>query len=175
MKHFLVLLAIGMLLLTGCSSSVQTDDIRIATQTNPKVNMSGYKTYAWVGSAAVLRDPSGKWEPPEFDADTEIKFLIDRELRSLGLSENVTVPDVVAAFAVGVDTEALDLKIDPETEMEVAENVPSGALLVVLVDPVSGYVVWAGAATAELMETPDTEMAKARLDYVVTEMFKDLK
>jgi hypothetical protein len=90
------------------------------------------------------------------------------------MSESASNPDLVAAFAVGVDTEALKLKIDPKTKMEVAEDVPAGGLLVVLVDSNTGYLVWAGIATAELMEKPDTKTAKARLDYAVTKMLKEM-
>jgi hypothetical protein len=172
MKNVTLLLIVGMLL-TGCTS-VPTKDIQIETQANPKVNFGGYKTYTWLGSAAILRDPSGQWEPPSFDADMEIKYLIDRELRKRGMSQSTVNPDLVAAFAIGVDTEALKLEFDPEMDMEVAENVPTGGLLIVFIDPSTGYVIWAGAATAELLEEPDIEVAKGRLDYVVTKMFKDL-
>ncbi|MHC4771750.1 MAG: hypothetical protein ACYS8O_08140, partial [Planctomycetota bacterium] len=60
------------------------------------------------------------------------------------------------------------------TEMEVLEDVPAGGLIVVFIDSSTGFVTWAGAATAELLEEPDTDTAKARLDYVVTRMFKEL-
>ena len=173
MKQGILLLTVGMMLLAGCSS-VPTKDIQIETQANPKVNFSGYTTYAWLGSAAILRDPSGHWEPPTFDADTEIKHLIDRELRKRDMSETTENPDVLVTFAVGVDMEAQEVKIDPKTKMEVLEDVPAGGLLVIFIDPSSGYVTWAGIATAKLMEKPDTEMAKARLDYVVTKMLKDM-
>ena len=63
---------------------------------------------------------------------------------------------------------------DIGTEMEILEDVSAGGLIVVFIDPSTGFVTWAGAATAELMEEPDTETAKARLDYVVTKMFKEL-
>ena len=173
MKKGILLLTVGMMLLAGCSS-VPTKDIQIETQANPKTNFDGYTTYSWLGSAAILRDPSGQWEPPAFDADTEIRHLIDRELRKRGMLETTDNPDMIVTFAVGVDMKAQQIKVDPKTEMEVLENVPAGGLMVVFIDPSSGYATWAGAATAKLMEKPDTEMAKARLDYVVTKMLKDL-
>ena len=76
--------------------------------------------------------------------------------------------------AVGVDMEAQEIKVDPKTKMEVLEDVPAGGLLIIFIDPSSGYVTWAGAATAKLLEKADAEMSKARLDYVVTKMLKDL-
>ncbi len=173
MKQGILLLTVGMMLLTGCSS-VPTKDIQIETQANPKINFEGYTTYTWLGSAAILRDPSGQWEPPEFDADTEIRYLIDRELRKRGMSETTDNPDMMVTFAVGVDMKAQQIKIDPKTKMEVLEDVSAGGLLVIFIDPSSGFVTWAGVATAKLLEQPDTEMSKARLDYVVTKMLKDL-
>ena len=173
MKHHMLFLTLAILLVAGCSS-VPTKDIQIVTEANPKTNFSGYTSYTWLGTAAILRDPSGQWEPPAFDADTEIRHLIDRELRKRGMLESTDSPDLFVTFAVGVDMEAQKLKVDPKTEMEILEDVSAGGLIVVLIDPSTGFVTWAGAATAELIEKPDTETAKARLDYVVTKMFKEL-
>ena len=58
--------------------------------------------------------------------------------------------------------------------MDIVENAPKGGLLVILVDGPSGYVVWAGAAVAEIQENPDAATVKARLDYAVTQMLKKL-
>jgi hypothetical protein len=158
---------------TGCAS-VPTADIKVSAQVDPKANFSGYQTYAWLGAAAIVNDPYGQWEPPQFDADAEIIFLIDRELRKRGMSENTTNPDVIVAFAAGIDMDALGLKADPKTESDLLENVPQGGLAVLLADSETGFVVWVGTATAELQENPDTKTVKARLDYAVKEMFKKL-
>ncbi|MCK5721591.1 MAG: hypothetical protein KAI84_03575, partial [Gammaproteobacteria bacterium] len=67
MKIFLLLtLTTTYLFLSGCTP-IPTDDIKIVTEADPKANFSGYKTYAWLGAAAVLLDPEGKWKPAEFD------------------------------------------------------------------------------------------------------------
>jgi len=80
MNKYLFPIFAVMLLVAGCASSV-TRDIMVDTDVDPKANLKGYSTYTWLGSAAIVYDPEGKWEPPQFDADAEIKFLIDRELR----------------------------------------------------------------------------------------------
>jgi hypothetical protein len=161
------------MLLAGCAT-VPTKDIQIDAQADPKANFSGYKTYAWLGAAAIINDPYGQWEPPAFDADAEIKFLIDRELRKRGMSETTSDPDLVIAYAAGIDMDVLELKVDPATQMELVENVPQGGLAVLLLDSQSGFVIWVGVATAEIQERPDTKAAKARLEYVVTRLFKKL-
>ena len=172
-KNFFIVLAITTVLLSGCTS-VPTKDIEFDTQADPKVSFIGYKTYAWLGAAAILNDPYGQWEPPAFDADAEIKFLIDRELRQRGMSENSVDPDMYVAFAAGIDMEALGLKTDPQTKMEKLSNVPLGGLLIALVDSGSGFVIWVGVATSEVIQNPDAKTVKARLDYAVTELLKGL-
>ena len=172
-RKYVLLFVTVVMLLSGCAS-VPTKDIQVDAQADPQANLSGYKTYAWAGSAAIVNDEYGQWEPPAFDADAEIKYLIDRELRKRGMSENSTDPDMFVAFAAGIDMDALGLKVDPETNMDMLTDVPQGALVVAFADSQSGFVIWLGVATAEVQESPDTETVKARLDYAVTQLFKNL-
>ena len=164
---------IAFIFVAGCAS-VPQKDIQVDTQSDPKVRFSGYKSYAWLGTAAILNDPYGQWEPPQFDADAEITFLIDRELRKRGMSENTSSPDLFIAYAAGIDMEALGVKVDPQTKMDILENVPQGGLVLVFIDSETGLVIWVGVAIAEVQESPDTETAKARLDYAVTQMLKKI-
>jgi hypothetical protein len=170
-KYLLMVMAI--MLVAGCAT-VQTRDIKVDAQADPKANFNGYKTYDWLGAAAIVHDAYGRWEPPQFDADAEIVFLIDRELRRRGMSQSSVDPDMVVAYAAGIDMEALQLNVDPTTEMKMVENVPQGGLVVALIDSDSGFVIWVGTATAEIQEDPDTKTVKARLDYAVSKMFKQL-
>ena len=159
-------------LVFGCASFPK-DDIDIATEADPKTNFSAYKTYAWVGSAQILDDPEGTWKPLGFDADAEITFLIDRELRKRGMTPVAGDPDMLIAYAVGVDTAMQKLTQDPETQMEVLENVPKGALVIMMVDADTDIITWAAIAVAELQNQGD-EVARKRLNYAVSEMFKQL-
>jgi hypothetical protein len=172
-KNYVLPFVMVFMLLSGCAS-VPTKDIQVDAQANPKANFSGYKTYAWLGSAAIVNDAYGQWEPPGFDADTEIKYLMDRELRKRGMLEKSVDPDLIVAFAAGINMDALGLKVDPETKMDMLANVPQGALVIVLLDRASGFVIWVGVATAEILESPDTLTVKARLDYAVTQLLKKL-
>jgi hypothetical protein len=168
-----VLLIVFVMLLSGCSS-VPTKDIQIDTAADPKVNFSAYQDYAWLGAAAIISDAYGQWEPPGFDADAEIKYLIDRELRKRGMSQNSAYPDMMVAFAAGIDMDALELQVDPASKIETLTNVPLGGLMIALVDADSGFVIWAGVAIAEVLEDPDAETVKARLDYAVTKLLENL-
>jgi hypothetical protein len=170
-SHVLSLLSV--MLFAGCAS-VPTKDIAVAAQADPKANFSGYKTYTWLGAAAILNDAHGQWEPPAFDADAEIKYLIDRELRERGMLESSAAPDVIVAFAAGINMDALELKMDPNTKMEALAQVPRGGLVIALVDGQSGFVIWRGVAIADVQKQPDTKTVKARLDYAVTQLLRKL-
>jgi PBP1b-binding outer membrane lipoprotein LpoB len=170
-KIYSSVLVVFVFIITGCATSV-TKDIKVEVEADPKARFSGYKTYAWLGAAAIVNDPEGQWEPPNFDADKELKFLIDRELTKRGMSENSTIPDMIVAFATGVDMEALKLRENPESKISALENVPQAALIVVLIDADTGFVIWVGQADAELSENPSDDLVRRRLDYAVTEMFR---
>ena len=172
-KNYVLLFVLVFVLLSGCAS-VPTKDIQVDAQADPKADFSGYRTYTWLGSAAIVNDSYGQWEPPAFDADAEIKYLMDPELRKRGMSENSADPDLIVAFAAGINMDALGLKVDPETKMDMLANVPRGGLVVVLLDRDTGFVVWVGVATAEIQESPDAQTVKARLDYAVTRLLKKL-
>ncbi len=171
-KNLFLLFAI-MLLIAGCATS-HTKDIIVDAEADPKANFSGYSSYSWLGSAAILYDPEGKWEPPQFDADAEIKFHIDSELRKRGMVEDTLNPDMIVAFAAGIDMSIMEIDIDPESNLTLLENVPMGALAVILVDADTGLAIWGGVATAEIQENPSQEVIKKRLEFAVTSMFKKL-
>ena len=76
MKRVLLLgLSVAYLLLSGCAT-IPTDDVKIVSEADPKAKFSGYKSYAWLGSAGVLLDPEGKWKPADFDLDVKLPFLL---------------------------------------------------------------------------------------------------
>ena len=99
-RNYVLIFASVVMLLSSCAPT-PTKDIVVDVQADPKANLNGYKTYAWFGAAAIVSDRYGQWEPPAFDADAEIKYLIDRELRKRGMSQSSPLvnPDVIVAFA----------------------------------------------------------------------------
>jgi hypothetical protein len=157
MKKYLLALSALLLLLAGCASSV-TKDIIVDAEADPKISFSGYTSYTWLGSAAIVFDPEGRWEPP----------------RARGMVEDSVDPDLIVAFAAGIDMSSMEIDIDPESNLTTLENVPLGALTVILVDAKTGLAIWAGIATAEIQENPDQETIKKRLEYAVNSMFKKL-
>jgi len=171
-KIFFFKIAIACFLLSACTTFPK-DDIKVNAEADPKVNFSAYKAYTWLGSVGILNDPERKWKPLKFDIDSEITFLINRELRDRNILESNNNAGLFVTYGLGVNMAALKEKIDPERKISTLENVPQGALLVLLVDAQSGFIIWAASATAEVKNLAP-EQAKKRLEYTITQMFKKL-
>ena len=158
------------LTISACTSQL-TKDIQVESDIDPKVNFSGYNSYMWAGYAAVLSDPDKLWIAPGFDANAEIKFLIDRELRARNMTETSQNPDVIIGYALGVDMANIEYKQSPDQSFKTLEAVPKGALILLMNDAKTGLVVWASTATAEIQGQAD-ENAKKRLKYAVKTMLE---
>ena len=173
MKNIILAVLVAMVgFMAGCATFPK-DDIKVEAQADPKVNFGGYKSYAWLGSLNVLSDPEGQWKPPKFDADAELVYLVNEAMRKRGMSEVSDNPDLLVAYAAGVDMAALKVKENPDTKIKTLENVPGGALVVLLVDAQTEFVAWAGIATGDVKGL-DEKQAKQRLQYVVETMFDKL-
>ena len=57
-------------------------------------------------------------------------------------------------------TEALKVKMQPNPKMAALVNVLKGGLVIALVDGETEFVIWAGAATAEIQESPGVKTTK---------------
>lgn len=172
MKKLYLLPCVILLTFLSACTSAPTKDIQVDRATDAKVNLSAYKTYAWLGSAAVLNDPEGQWQPAEFDISSHIKFLINRELLNRDLTQvQGSEADIVMSFFMGVDMDAKKLKADPKSDVEIPVNVPKAALIVVALDSDTGYVIWIGTATGDVIKDATMEITKARLDYAIKKMF----
>ncbi len=185
-KYFpLAFLALA-LLISGCAEmgtmgeDSVTSDIKVSAQTDDKANLSGYKSYSWIAVGAVLNDPEGKWQPPGFKAGEEIKNLIDDQMKNKGYMRKDDAADLGVAFFLGIDMEARKFKMNPETKMKEMQDVAKAALVVVLVDTRTGFIVWIGEASRSATKTVtgrnkvDDEKIRKRIHYAVTEMFKQM-
>lgn len=173
MKQFIfVILSLA---LTACATSNSAfNDIDLITEIHPRFALNNYGSYAWSGNASLIYDPAGKWEPPGYDLDEEIKFLVDTELRSFGLVESNVRPDLLASFGIVIELEDLPFNRDVNEEMAVIDDVPQGALVITLVDTNLGYAVWAGLAVANIAESPDNDLSRMRIQYAVTNLLATL-
>ena len=154
------------------SCATVTSDIEVETHDTPGIDYSQYTSYAWAGSAQIVFDPVGQWEQPALDTDEEVKFAINRELRNHGLIQVDHMPDLLVAYAAGIETSALELNEYPEQGQDMLTNIPKSALLIALSDANTGYIVWLGYAEGETQLKRDIESIKTRIDYAVTEIFR---
>jgi len=177
MKTLLTVLTIAsMVLLNACStmgSSQSNNDIQFETEIDSKANFKGYKSYAWMGSASIMNDPTNQWKAPGFDANAEIKFLIDSQLRSKGMTEANEKPDVIVGYALGINMTNIDYKENPDKSFKTIEAAPKGALVILMVDAQTGIVIWASTARADIQGNTG-ETAKNRLKYAVKSMIGSL-
>jgi len=167
----LVLPLLTVWLLAGCASI--SNDIRVETESDPGVDLGTYRTYSWLGSAEVVNDPRGNWEPPDLDADAEIRRVLNRELRRRGMREVESDPQLVVAFATGINTEVFHIVENPENEMYTLQNAPKAALVVVFIDPRTRHPVWVGTAVGEVDSERTADEVRKRIDYAVTYMLRE--
>jgi hypothetical protein len=170
-KFYRLLLVFSIAVLVSCSSLMQ--DIQVGAEMDPKARISGYKSYDWVDEATLLlNDPEGKWQPPNLDIAGKIKNLIEKELSSRGIVKDTTSPELVVSFFIGVDMEAMQLKLDPKSDTDMLKNIPKAGLIVVLIDVTTKFVIWMGTAEGEIHENTDDEKLSQRVKFAVHEMFK---
>lgn len=162
-----------LILLSGCATSV-TEDIQIEATADTTTQFGHYKSYTWLGDIAALNDPEGIWQPPKLNVAENIKFLIDRELRKRGIFNYAENAELQVVFFMGVDMEAMELKVNPDNQQDILETVPAASLAVALIDAKTGYVVWVGEAMGDIQQNSTEERIRKRLDYAVTEIFKKL-
>jgi len=172
MKQIFRLFTLAFIMLLTACSTTPTKDITVDAEADPKASFSGFKTYAWLASAQIVNDPEGQWEPRNVDIDAEVQSIINSELRKRGIVEVTSTPDMLVAYAAGVDMTTLGLKVSPETREKLIENIPSAALVVALIDADTGYVIWLAEAVGEVQQQADEATVRARIEYAIREMFR---
>jgi len=166
------LLSLILWLLAGCASI--TSDIRLETESDPALDLNKYRTYSWLGSAEVVNDPHGNWEPPDFDADAEIRHVLNRELRRRGMREVISDAQLVVAFATGISTDVFHIVENPDNKMYTLQNAPKAALVLVFIDPRTRYPVWVGTAVGDVKTARSPDEVRKRIDYAVTNLLRDV-
>jgi len=169
-KLCFILIIVAVSTLSACVRV--TNDIRVEARTDPMVSLNNYKTYAWLDSANIAYEPHGKWEPQQLDIDAQLKFLINLQLRELNLIQVKTDPDLYITFSLGMEIENLEIKKNPDSDLDILESVPKGALYVIMFDAVTNYPAWIGKALGDVKRHPPSlEEAKTRLEFAVYRMF----
>ena len=147
-------------------------DIKAEAVVDSKANLKGYRTYSWLASMGVLKDPKGTWKPVGFDVDAELRFLIDKELRTRGMAPAEQAPDAIVVYLIMASTDAQPENIKRWFGKDAdLSNKRAGALIIGLADPQTRKLVWAGAAIAQ-GKTTSTSEHRTRLGIAVKKIFK---
>src|SRR4051812_37161366 len=102
LSRFLSVASLGVALCLSCAST-PTSDIRVHSAADAKANLAAYKSYAWDLNAGVIQDRTGAWVPKDMDTQSEVQFLIDKELRDRGMTVAQQSPDLLVSMLIAAD------------------------------------------------------------------------
>ena len=154
----LTVAALMLIVLPACSSS------QVKTEQDWDTDFARYRTYAW-SKGVPARDPS---------IESQIHAAVDFELPFKGLEkeEEASSPDLYISTYASVEEQVIDWyeagTSGAAKSRAGALTLPTGTLVVDLVDAASGKRVWRGQATKAL----DHQVSEATLRKVVRDIFR---
>ena len=162
------LLVLSIFILSGCNST--SEGIKVEAHTAEKVNLDGYKTFAWFVKADLVIDENSSFKRRGYDVMAYVNSQITKQLLNKERTEVFENPDFIVSSVVGVNMDALKEQVDDEGK-EYIENIPQAGIVVVMIDPKARKVIWAGGAEADVNQNATDESSKKRIDYAITKMF----
>ena len=132
------------------------------------VDGAPYGRYIWLANSTIINDPTGEWEPADYDIDAYFTELVEHEFAKKGYSkadQEGLKPELGLMYFAGVNVKDADL--DDSLKQSVSDHVVKGALVFVVTDLELGkpvMVVSASAITNSMKS--EVETAKARINYV---------
>lgn len=171
-----ILAATLSLTLGACTpaASALTADIKTSAQVDQKVRFAGVKSYAWFETEATMDDSLNRWKGVGFDIPAEIQFLIERELRERGVVQVDDEPDVFIGFVAAATVDHFEQVQRRGGQVPDVEGVGESSLVIELIDADTEHTIWVGVAQGETQTGRTDEQVRARLDYMVTELLKQL-
>jgi hypothetical protein len=156
----LTVAALMLIVLPACSSS------QVKTEQDWDTDFARYRTYAW-SKGAPARDPT---------IESRIHAAVDFELPFKGLEkvETASSPDLYISTYASVEEQVIDqLGYEVGTSGAATSRtgvltLPTGTLVIDLVDARSGKLVWRGQATKAL----DHQVSEATLRKVARDIFR---
>jgi len=164
-------LTVGLVIFSGCGA--KTGDIEVATQTNAKVNLDGYTSYAWLASADLVIDENNVLQKRDYNVHEFIQSKITKELVNEDKIETSSNPDFLVSYIFGVNMDAIKKSVDDDGRAYI-ENIPEAGIAILLIDPSNQRVIYAGTAEAKLDESVTDEESKERIVYAIEEILDDL-
>jgi hypothetical protein len=164
-------LTASLVIFSGCGA--KTGDIEVATQTNAKVNLDGYTSYAWLATADLMIDKNDAFKKRSYNVHEFIQSKITKELLNEDKIETSSNPDFLVSYVVGVDMDAVKKSVDDDGKAYL-ENIPEAGLAILLIDPSNQRVIYAGSAETNLDESATDEESKERIVYAIEEILDDI-
>jgi hypothetical protein len=159
--------------IAGVNGCVSTNDIEVESVTNEKVNLKAYKRYQFMKESGIVEsDGKGKLVDSDKKVAALVEEIINEALQKKGKTPVAKDPDFFVAYVGGTDKDAVKVKLDDHGK-EIVESAPEAALLIMLIDAQTGAVLKVSTAEGEFKSlTPEEK--KARIEYAVKKMLKDL-
>ena len=177
----IILLSItGILFLSACSHSVSYIDGKIITYSTKDINVKSKqyetysyykKTYQWAKATTKVNDPNNKWLPPEFDFEDFTKNTIKQKLEKQGLKYSNDSADIIISFGIDINMAAHKYYLFGDADGNFVVPAPKGALTIVITNKKTNSVVWTAWASSDYKQL-DKVIAKKRMEYAISEMFK---
>jgi hypothetical protein len=165
----------GTAALGACASGTPTGDIRVHSAADAKANLGAYKSYAWQSSDGVLLDRTGVWTSKDVDAQAEVMYLVNKNLRGRGMTVAREQPDLLVSLLIVADVNDIEaIKNERGEALSGFDPVGEGALVVELIDASTGKTVWIGGAEGEIRGSRSTAEGKERLSYAVDKLFEQM-
>jgi len=173
---------LSLVVMSGCNLqestktevSIPTADIDVRAEINSCNRINGYNSYRWQPSTVKIENAEANWKLPGFDVDAELHALIDAQMQSKGYEKVDESGDMIIAYSAGVSFDTLNIKTEQKTLLDIFDNAPSAAMVLMLMDANCGQIIWAGRANGNLSQNADDELVKKRLAYVIKEVFSYL-
>jgi len=166
----LIMSAFLLILISGCGGLTQ--DIKVESATSQKVNLDGYKSYAWLAAVNLMVDQNSTYKRRGYSINEYIKSQVNKQLLNNGRIESNSTPDFFISYVVGVNMDAVKEKVDDEGKKSL-ENIPEAALAIILIDAKTKEIIWLAAAEATPNENHTDAESKERIDFAITKMFSD--
>ncbi len=169
----LVFLLVGMVWLTGCSSSVSVNH-----DYDTDADFTQYKTYTW---APVATSPTGKASTGKANSllDRRIRNAVDQQLTDKRLQPDPDDPDLLVVYHLGVKdkVQVTDWGYSYSShywgmgtrDIDVYQY-QEGTLIIDLVDTQSKTLVWRGSGTKVLESNRTTEQVEKTLNDAVAKI-----
>jgi len=159
------------MLLGGVNGCVSTSDIHVAQESDPKANLSAYKTYQFIEESGVVAKSRSQAERYEDQRVAQtIELLINESLQKHGKRPTSKHPDFYVAYIGGSSDEAAKAHLNAKGKEMVAKH-GNAALLILLIDAKSGEVLRVATAEAEAKHLPQEQMQQ-RLRFAIEKMLK---